>query len=104
MKTYTALAYELKDKPGNYITKDEPGDTTNVEYAFLYVNRDGTKPNKKDFIKYARLLEFEHRKMLEREFKVVAVNNFTPYKWLEHCNLVEVEISEETFNEILEDK
>lgn len=104
MKQYPALAYELKGEQGFYIKGDEPGFTKNIDDAFLYINKDGTPPIKKEFVKYARLLEFEHRKMLERKFKVVAVNNFTPYKWLKICNLVEVEISEETFNKIKGDK
>ena len=104
MKKYPALAYELKDKLGNYIKKDEPDTTTSVNDAFVYVNGDGSKPNKDVCIKRAKQLEDEHREMLERKFKVVAVNNFTPYKWLEDCNLVEVEISEETFHQVLGDK
>ncbi|MBF0750444.1 hypothetical protein [Mammaliicoccus lentus] len=104
MRKYPALAYELKDKPGFYIKGDEPGDTTNFEDAFLYINGDGSKPNKDACIKRAKQLENEHREMLERKFKVVAVNNFTPYKWLEDCNLVEVEIDEQTFHQVLEDK
>ncbi|MCJ0907722.1 hypothetical protein MTW84_00750 [Mammaliicoccus sciuri] len=104
MKKYPALAYELKDKPGNYIERFSPDTTTNLEDAFLFVNQDGRKPIKKEIIKYAKEIEKDYREQMEKRFGKNAIINFKPYKWLQVCNLVEVEISEETFHLVLEEE
>lgn len=103
IKTYPALAYEFKGSVGVYIGNDN-FETQDLNEAFLYVNKDGTKPNKSEIIEQAKQQEENHKKYLESKFEKVAVMNYKPYTWLEYCNLVEVEIDENTFNSIWEGK
>lgn len=101
MKTYPALACEFKDRPGVYISSDE-GETQNISDAFLYIRKDGLTPDIAECLERAKTDEENHKKYLNSRFEKVEVNNYQPYTWLEHCNLVEVEISEDTFNLIME--
>ncbi|MFO3694303.1 hypothetical protein WER97_11405 [Staphylococcus felis] len=101
MKTIPALAFEFKDRPGTYI--DEfGGETTNVEEAFLHVLKTKEKPDKeeakKHFLEYGKF----HKQQLLKMFGENAINNFDTEKWFELCNLVDVQISEEKFKEMLE--
>ena len=102
-KTYVALAYEFKDRPGVYISRDD-FETQNINDAFLYVRGDGLKPDKSKIIEQAKENEENHKKMLENKYEKVAVMNYKPYTWLEYCDLVEVEINESRFHSILEDE
>ncbi|WP_433912335.1 hypothetical protein [Staphylococcus sp. LKG3-3] len=100
-KNYPALAYEFKDRPGVYIS-DDNFETQDLSQAFLYVNNDGSKPNKAEIIEIAKKQEENHKKYLESKFEKVAVMNYKPYTWLEYCDLVEVEIDEDIFNLLVE--
>lgn len=99
--TYPALAYEFKDRTGVYIS-DDNFETQDLNEAFLYVDKDGIKPNKSEIIEQAKQQEENHKKYLESKFEKVAVMNYKPYTWLEYCNLVEVEINADTFSLIVE--
>lgn len=103
IKSYPALAYEFNDRSGVYISSD-CFETQNVNEALLYVRKYGTKPNKAEIIEQAKENEENHKKYLESKFNKVTVMNYKPFTWLEYCNLVEVEIDENTFHLIVENK
>lgn len=103
MKKYLALAYELKDGPGTYISKDGPGLTSEIEDAFIYARKDGLKPIKSEVIDLAKEMEDSHKALMESLYGINASINFKPYTWLKDFNLVEVEISEERYRECLEE-
>jgi len=65
-KTYPGLAYEFKDRPGIYIG-NENFETENVNDAFLYVNKDGSKPDIQECIEQAKEQEDRHRRNLEKQ-------------------------------------
>lgn len=102
MNIYGALAYEYKDRPGVYIG-DGKMETTNVEHAFLYIAEDGNTPDIEECKELAKVKEEEHEEILTSKYGKATIINFKPYQWLEFCNLVEVEISEDTFKKILRD-
>ncbi|HHW5060912.1 hypothetical protein ACEUW3_07665 [Staphylococcus pseudintermedius] len=101
MKTIPALAFEFKDRPGVYIGTFD-GETTNIEEAVVYALKTGKKPDKEKAKNYYLELGKLHKKQLLEEFGENAINNFDTEKWFELCNLVDVQISEEHFREMLE--
>lgn len=101
MKKYPALAFEFKDKPGTYIA-NYPGETTDIEETLLFANTDGSKPDKDECKKVYLEQEKTQSDFLIKTFGENAINNYRPSEWFKYCNLVEVEISEETFNQLLE--
>lgn len=101
MKTIPALAFEFKDRTGTFIDKFG-GETTNVEEAFLHVLKTKEKPDKENVRKYFLECGRVHKQQLLKKFGENAINNFDTEKWLELCNLVDVQISEEKFKELLE--
>ncbi|PTK16737.1 hypothetical protein [Mammaliicoccus sciuri] len=101
MKKIPALAFEFKDKPRTYIA-NYPGETTDLEEILLFANVDGSKPDKDKCKAFYLEQEKEQADFLIKKFGENAINNYRPSEWFKYCNLVEVEISEETFNQLLE--
>ncbi|EGQ0302303.1 TPA: hypothetical protein I1715_001250 [Staphylococcus pseudintermedius] len=101
MKKIPALAFEFKDRLGVYIDEFD-GETTNVEEAVLYALKTGKKPDKEEAKKHFLEIGKFHKQQLLKMFGENAINNFDTEKWLELCNLVDVQISEEKFKEMLE--
>ncbi|HEC2224394.1 TPA: hypothetical protein R1948_002027 [Staphylococcus delphini] len=101
MKTIPALAFEFRDRPGVYIAEFD-GETTNVEEAVLYALKTKEKPDKEEAKKHFLEIGKFHKQQLLEKFGENAINNFDTEKWFELCNLVDVQISEEKFEEMLE--
>ncbi|KTT82705.1 hypothetical protein RSA37_11755 [Mammaliicoccus sciuri] len=97
MKKYPALAFEFKDKPGTYIDAYGLDTTTDAEKAFAFVRKDGKKLIESEVIELAKESEIEYTNYMESLGEHIKFW-FKPHSWLEYCNLVEVEISEETYN------
>ncbi|WP_436883925.1 hypothetical protein [Mammaliicoccus sciuri] len=101
MKKYPALAFEFKDKPRTYIAS-YPGETNDLEESLLFANTDGSKPDKDECKEFYLAQEKAQSDFLIKTFGENAINNYRPSEWFKHCNLVEVEISEDIFNQLLE--
>lgn len=87
-----ALAFEYKDKPGVYIGEYED-ETTDLNDALLWTNKDLSKPNKEECKEFHLKLEKAHTERIKRTFGENAIITFKPSKWFEICNLVNVRIS-----------
>lgn len=103
MKKYPALALEFKDKPGTYIA-NYPGETDDLEEALLFTNIDGSKPDKDKCKSFYLAEEKVKAEFMIKNFGENAINNYRPSKWFKYCDLVEVEITQEIFNQLLEDE
>ncbi|MDK3882524.1 hypothetical protein O0C98_04260 [Staphylococcus pseudintermedius] len=103
MKTIPALAFEFKDRPGVYIGVFD-GETTNIEEAVVYALKTRKKPDKEKAKNYWLECGKKHKQLLFEEFGENAINNFDTEKWFELCNLVDVQILEEHFREMLENE
>lgn len=101
MKTIPALAFEFKDRPGVYIAEFGE-ETTNVEEAVLYALKTKEKPDKEEAKNYYLECGKNHKQQLFEAFGENAINNFDTEKWFKFCNLVDVQISGEKFEEMLE--
>ncbi|PTJ92080.1 hypothetical protein [Staphylococcus simulans] len=99
-KTYPALAFELIGQPGLYIAEG-PYNTKDVNEAFLAVKKDGTLPDKFAYKRDLAEQEKIYKEQMEKQFGKGAVVNYKPTEWFEYCELVEVQISEKRFKELL---
>ncbi|CAG9978547.1 hypothetical protein SA3056_SA3056_02252 [Staphylococcus aureus] len=97
-KTYPALAFENKDKAGLYIGLLDAW-CQDPDEAILYVNKDGSKPDKKKAKEIILIREKNYSDLL-KEVCGEENRNCKPSEWFEICNLVDVEISEERFKEM----
>lgn len=72
------------------------------EEKYRKEQESGKKPDKEEAKKYFLEIGKFHKQRLLEMFGENAINNFDTEKWLELCNLVDVQISEEKFKEMLE--
>lgn len=87
-----ALAFEYKDKPGVYIGEHED-ETTDLNNALLWTNKDLSKPDKKECKEFHLRYEKAHAEMMKKMFGENAIITFKPSEWFKVCNLVDVRIS-----------
>ncbi|MCE5820253.1 hypothetical protein JL768_02390 [Staphylococcus pseudintermedius] len=69
-----------------------------ISESDIYV--DGSEPNLKNIKELAKAKESDWDNFYKVNYGPNAINNYKPYTWLQHCNLIIVEIDEETFNSI----
>lgn len=98
-----ALAFEYKDKPGVYIGEYED-ETTDLNDALLWTNKDLSKPNKEECKEFHLKLEKAHTERIKRTFGENAIITFKPSEWFEICNLVDVHISVRKVMEMMEEE
>lgn len=98
---YPALAFEYKYQQGVYLGK-YGGETSQVEEAHLIVYKDGRKPNKERVKEYYLKKEEVEEEDLKKQFGNNVINNYKPSEWFKYCDLVDVQISEEKFKELIE--
>ncbi|WP_113583782.1 hypothetical protein [Staphylococcus aureus] len=100
MKTYPALAFEHKDESGVYIGEFD-GWCQDLDEAILFANKDGSKADKKKAKEIFLREEKNLSDILKERYGEDAIQNYRPSEWFKTCNLVDVEISEEKFKELL---
>lgn len=98
-----ALAFELKDRPGVYLGEYED-ETTDLNNALLWTNKDLSKPDKKECKEFHLKYEKMHAEKMKKMFGENAIITFKSSEWFKFCNLVDVHISVRRVMEMMKEE